>query len=166
MKHKKLFAYSLSVVAALTLFVAAFAQSTGATYTLITTVPIPADSAGKLLTAWDITWVDPASVRCWLTGACCRGRNGLAAWIGDSWVEDSRPLLSGGVLGLFFRRPFALCGFVSHGRRLQSFGQCLVATVFPLHGFGVGVKVLQALTTSCRSSSDSSVMPPSYHRAV
>src|SRR6266404_392427 len=63
MKHRKLLAFLLSSVAALTLFVAALAQSTGVTYTLITTVPIPADSAGKLLTSWDITWVDPGTQR-------------------------------------------------------------------------------------------------------
>jgi hypothetical protein len=67
MKHKKLIVIALSVAAALTMLVAAFAQSAGATYTLLATVPLPADSAGKLLTSWDITWVDPGTGRFFIT---------------------------------------------------------------------------------------------------
>jgi len=63
MKHTKLFVYSLSVIAALTMFVAAFAQGPGPAYQLIATIPIPADSAGKGLTSWDITWIDPGTQR-------------------------------------------------------------------------------------------------------
>ena len=67
MKYKRWLVLFLPVAAVLTLLVVASAQAPGVTYQLIATIPIPPDSAGRPLTSWDITWVDPGTGRFYIT---------------------------------------------------------------------------------------------------
>ena len=66
MTRKILFTLSILAASVLVLFAVALAQAPGTTYSLIATIPIPADSAGNKLTSWDITWVDPGTARFYL----------------------------------------------------------------------------------------------------